>query len=70
MSELPGKGFFGWLGRQIGYVRRAVKTDVAAKTIYRKQSIQQQAHPQDPKIKLRRTMIDEVIIDADETDRR
>ena len=28
-DDKPGDGFFGWLGRQIGHVRKAVKTDVA-----------------------------------------
>ena len=26
-DPLPGKGFLGWLGRQVGYVKRAVKAD-------------------------------------------
>lgn len=27
-NELPGKGFLGWLGRQVGYVSKAVKQPV------------------------------------------
>ena len=29
-DNLPGKGVFGWLGRQVGYVRKAVRTKPAA----------------------------------------
>jgi hypothetical protein len=64
MSDLPDKphhGFFAWLGRQVGYVARAVKTDVGKKTIYRNNSVEELPHPADPNLKLRRTVIDEVI---------
>jgi hypothetical protein len=64
-QPLPGNGFLGWLGRQFGYVAKAVKTDVAApdsKTIYRDCKIEEQPMPQDPNVKLRRTVIDEVIV--------
>ena len=58
----PGRGFFGWLGRQVGYVTKAVKTDVTGpQVVYRKGTVQEAAHPDDPKVKLRRTIIDEVI---------
>jgi hypothetical protein len=30
MSEPNGKGFFGWLGRQVGDVKKAVQTDPSA----------------------------------------
>ncbi len=68
-QSLPGNGFLGWLGRQFGYVAKAVKTDVTApdsKTIYRDCKIEEQSMPQDPNVKLRRTVIDEVIVDAKE----
>jgi len=29
-DKLPGKGLFGWLGRQVGYVSKAVKARPAA----------------------------------------
>ena len=58
----PGRGFFGWLGRQIGYVKKAVQNDVASKRIYRAQTIEEQPLPHDPSVKLRRTTIDEVIV--------
>lgn len=74
MSEqLPGKGFLGWLGRQVGHVKRAAKTDVTAKTdeatktdaaakkIYEQKKIDESPHPQDPSLLLRRTTIDEAI---------
>ena len=63
--KLPGKGFIGWLGRQIGYVRKAVETDVKnePKTVYRDTKIAEQPLPDDPKIKLRRTVIDEIVVD-------
>jgi hypothetical protein len=38
-------GFMHWLGRQVGYVKKAVKTDVAER----------------PEEKLRRTIVDEVV---------
>jgi len=64
MSEqLPGKGFFGWLGRQVGHVKKAVQTDVnATKVAYRKEKVEEVPHPEDPAMKLRRTTIDEVIV--------
>jgi hypothetical protein len=61
-------GFLRWLGRQFGYVAKAVKTDVTApaenlpaKVLYRKDTVQEKAHPADPELKLRRTIIDEVV---------
>jgi len=64
-APLPGKGLLGWLGRQIGYVRKAAKTDVLdSKTIYRDCKIEEKQLPQDPNVKLRRTTIDEVVVDS------
>ena len=63
-KDLPGKGLFGWLGRQIGYVKKAVKTDVAGpQKVYRNETVEEQPHPADPSVKLRRTTIDEAIVD-------
>ena len=63
MSEnRPGKGFLGWLGRQVGYVKRAVKTDVTRDTVYRDERIEEAKLPQDPNVTLRRTTVDEVIV--------
>jgi hypothetical protein len=54
-------GFLHWLGRQIGYVRGAIKTNVS--TVYRKEQTAEQPHPEDPRLKLRRTVIDEIVVD-------
>jgi hypothetical protein len=58
----PGKGFLGWLGRQVGYVKRAVRTDVTRQTVYREQRVEEAKLPQDPNVTLRRTTVDEVIV--------
>jgi hypothetical protein len=59
----PGRGFFGWLGRQVGYITKALKTDVAGpKTVYRQERVEEQPLPDDPKVVLRRTTKDEVIV--------
>jgi hypothetical protein len=68
-DNLPGNGFLGWLGRQIGHVAKAVKTDVAgpndlpapSKIVYRECTIEEKESPTDPNVKLRRTIIDEVV---------
>ncbi len=65
-NRLPGNGFLGWLGRQFGYVKKAVETDVTAtpsKTVYRDCKIEEKPLPADPNVKLRRTVIDEVIVE-------
>ncbi|MGD0387594.1 MAG: hypothetical protein ABSC42_01455 [Tepidisphaeraceae bacterium] len=65
-QKLPGNGLLGWLGRQVAYIRNAMKTNVAAsKTLYRDCKIEEMPLPQDPKVKLRRTVIDEVVVDRD-----
>jgi hypothetical protein len=62
-DEKPGTGLWGWLGRQIGYVTKAVKTDVAGpKVVYRENTVNELPHPADPAVKLRRTVIDEMIV--------
>ena len=71
----PGNGFWGWLGRQIGHVKKAVQTDVEAEAekqskgdpanqvVYQKEQVQEVPHPENPNLKLRRTVIDEVIVE-------
>jgi hypothetical protein len=89
----PGEGLWGWLGRQVGHVKKAVKTDVtkgaksaapqqqggqatandgakpdaAAGTekevVYREEKAEEVELPDQPGIVLRRTVIDEVIVD-------
>jgi hypothetical protein len=96
-DKLPGKGLLGWLGRQVGYVRHAVKATPSANVpanrpppkssaaqsganqpsqpespkppadgiLYRHDQVQEAEHPSQPGVKLRRTIIDEVIVDRD-----
>ena len=71
----PGEGFLGWLGRQIGHVKKAVQTNVEAETekqsqgdpenqvVYQKETVEEVPHPENPDLKLRRTVIDEVIVE-------
>jgi len=61
----PGKGFLGWLGRQVGYVKKAVRADVSQR-VYEQRKIEEQPHPESPNLVLRRTTIDEVIERKDE----
>jgi hypothetical protein len=60
-DALPGNGFFGWLGRQVGHVRRAIRTSVGEKKIYENCTVEEAEHPSDPNITLRRTTIDQAI---------
>lgn len=62
-KQPQGDGFLGWLGRQIGHVRKAVKTDVTKQTIHRETKVQEANLPDKPNVTLRRTVIDEVIVD-------
>ena len=63
MAKKPNS-FMNWLGRQIGHVKGAVKSEVPAppKVVYRRESVQQAALPDRPQEILRRTTIDEVVI--------
>jgi hypothetical protein len=60
---MPGKGWWGWLGRQFGYVTKAVKSDVEKQIIHREQHVAEAKLPDRPDVTLRRTVIDEVIVD-------
>jgi hypothetical protein len=63
MAEKP-KTFLGWLGRQIGAVKGAIKKDVTPpKVLYRKTTVHEAAVPDRPEEKLRRTVTDEVVRD-------
>jgi hypothetical protein len=57
--------FLGWLGRQIGSVKGAVKKDVTPKqqVVFQKTTVQETTLPDRPDEKLRRTVIDEVVRD-------
>jgi len=73
----PGEGLWGWLGRQVGHVKKAVKSDVTqAKgtnvaavegveeaVVYREEKAEEVELPDKPGVVLRRTVIDEVIVD-------
>ena len=72
MSKKPDS-FLGWLGRQVGFVKKAIKTDVTKpkdpqpkqpEVVYRADNVEQVPHPADPSLVLRRTTTDEVIRDA------
>jgi hypothetical protein len=90
-DKLPGNGWFGWLGRQVGYVKKAVDTRPATRpsrsvkagpdakanaapaepsagqstptVLYREGRVEEAEHPTQPGVKLRRTVIDEVIVE-------
>lgn len=62
-EEKPGSGFLGWLGRQVGHIKKAVKTDVSKQIIHRQQHVEEARLPDQPNVMLRRTVIDEVIVD-------
>jgi len=63
-QQLPGKGFWGWLGRQVGHVTKASKADVGGpEVIHRTNHVQEAVLPEQPNVKLRRTVIDEVIVE-------
>ena len=65
----PDNSFFGWLGRQVGHVKKAAlaplpqDADAAPKVVYRKDKVEEKEMPNQPGIKLRRTTIDEVIME-------
>jgi hypothetical protein len=56
-----GKGFMGWLGRQVGYVKAAIKSQ-PSRVVYRADRIEEANHPDQPGVTLRRTTIDEVVV--------
>jgi hypothetical protein len=64
VDELPGKGLFGWLGRQVGHIRKAVRGNVGHKKIYENRTIEEAALPQNPNVKLRRTTIDQIVVET------
>jgi len=58
-----------WLGRQVAHIKHAIQTDVTAPpdkgVIYRQLDTREQPHPEHPNVTLRRTTIDEVIINKE-----
>ena len=63
MPDNTPRSFLGWLGRQVGFVKNAIKTDVkpSPKVVYRVDNVEEVPHPQQPNMMLRRTTIDEVV---------
>ena len=57
-----GVGFLGWLGRQVGYVKKAMRTDVTQQIVHRDEKVEEAKLPDKPNVTLRRTVIDEVIV--------
>ena len=57
-AEKPGKGLFGWLGRQVGHVAKAAKTDPTV--VERRERVVEAADPAHPGLTFRRTVVDEV----------
>ena len=58
------RDLLGWLGRQVGHVAKAVRTDVTAPpaVVQRTAQVQEAPHPTAPNVTLRRTTVDEVIV--------
>ena len=63
-DDKPGDGFFGWLGRQVGHIKKAVKTDVTQTEaiVHREAHVEEANLPDRPDVTFRRTVIDEVIV--------
>jgi hypothetical protein len=57
-EKLPGKGLLGWLGRQVGYVAKAVQHDPAV--VAEREQIEEKTDPEHPGLVFRRTVRDEV----------
>ena len=61
-------GFFSWLGRQVGHVTKAVREEdkepppATSNVIYRTDRVEEKEMPNQPGVKLRRTVVDEVIV--------
>jgi hypothetical protein len=59
MGKKPNS-FMNWLGRQLGHVTKAVKTDVPA-VVYKKTTVHEASLADRPNETIRRTVIDEVV---------
>jgi hypothetical protein len=107
-SATKPTGFMNWLGRQVGHVKKAVRTDVtrgpakppegakpagpksagpapsprpatagpsatssaASKVVYRNDKIEEVEHPTQPGVILRRTIVDEVIVEGEVVEKK
>jgi hypothetical protein len=73
MPDQQPSGFWHWLGRQVGHVKKAVETNVEAEAerqaqgdpetqvVYRNETVQELPHPANPDLTLRRRVVDEVL---------
>jgi len=66
MAWRRNKSLMGWLGRQVGHVRQALAAPVSEKRIYRRRKVEQKPMPGRPEVTVRRTVIDEVIVQKDQ----
>jgi hypothetical protein len=62
-SQKAGTGLFGWFGRQVGYVRNALKHDPTV--VARREKVEDRRDPDHPGLVFRRTVTDEVRRDTD-----
>ncbi len=62
MANKKPNSLMGWLGRQVGFVKKAV-VNPAPKVVYRKETVQQAKVEGKPDQVLRRIVIDEVIVE-------
>ena len=65
-DDKPGKGLLGWLGRQVGYVTKAVKTDPAV--VAKREHVEEKTDANHPGVVFRRTIRDEVRRDVGRND--
>lgn len=65
MPESVAQWFARWFGRQVGHVKGAAETKTE-KTVYENKTVEEQPHPEDPNLVLRRTTIDQAIVKKDE----
>lgn len=65
MAQRGGTSLMGWLGRQVGHVRQALAAEVSERRIYRRKRMEQQPMPGRPDVLVRRTVIDELIVEKD-----
>ncbi len=56
------KNFMGWLGRQVGYVKKAVVTPVP-EVVYRKETVNEARVEGTSDHVMRRTTVDEVVVE-------
>ena len=56
----PGRGFLGWLGRQVGHVKKAVEAD--SSEAFERTTVTEVPHPTDPRLTLRRTVTDQAVV--------